>query len=140
MVIHKNKELYKNLNEDSIGNRIKKSRLLLGLDRNKLSKLIGIHYTNLSNLETNIDNITLKNARLLSMALKKPDHYFYDDYLKFITSDFPNKIKTWRTKKGYTQKDLAELLSCKRNAVGKWENGQLISRINFEKLKALGAT
>lgn len=128
-------ELYKNFSEKTIGNRIEKSRLIKNLSQYELSKLVGVNHSTIQDYESGMcypsPNILTKIASALNRSLQ----YFYDDYYKFIFSEYGSMIKSWRAKNNLTYWKAGKLTGIDYKSFKNWENGMLVGRIYFEKLK-----
>lgn len=127
--------LYKDLSETTVGNRIAKARLLKGYTQSKLASILIISHSTVADYEMNKCYPSPKLIIKIAKALDKPIEYFYDDYYKFIFSDFGKKIKAWRTSKGLTLWEAGKITNIDYRSIGKWENGVIMGRPYFEKLR-----
>lgn len=48
----------------------------------------------------------------------------FDDYLRFLDSDFSAALLTMRKRLGYTQKEMAERIGVNRSVYRDWEKGR----------------
>lgn len=122
----------------TIGGKIRYYRESKGLLLEDLSKLSNIHLYNLQKLETNKSIPTLETCDKLAKALNIPNHLIYNEYMIFITSDYPSQIKNLRSKLKLTQAQFAKQIGTERKRVSYWERGlQSPSPKYYEVLKSL---
>ena len=128
-------ELYKDFDEKTVGNRIEKSRLIKNLSQSKLGKLINVNHSTIQDYESGMcfpsTNILTKISKVLNM----PIEYYYDNYYKFIFSDYSNMIKNWRIKNNLSYWQAGKLTGIDYRSFKNWENGGAIDRFHYEKLK-----
>ena len=73
----------------------------------------------------------------ISKALNKSIEYYYDDYYKFIFSNYTHMIKNWRIKNNLSYWNAGKLIGIDYRSFKNWENGTtVINRVYYEKLKS----
>ena len=78
---------------------------------------------------------TLKACNAIGKALHIQPVLLFDDYLKFISSDYGTKIKQTRQKAGLSQREFGSMVGVTKKTIGKWERGGLIPfRKNYQRL------
>lgn len=130
-------ELYKNLCEKTVGNRIEKSRLIKNLSQYQLGKLVGINHSTIQDYESGMCFPSPDILVKISKALNKSIEYYYDDYYKFIFSNYTHMIKNWRIKNNLSYWNAGKLIGIDYRSFKNWENGTtVINRVYYEKLKS----
>lgn len=74
----------------------------------------------------------------ISKVLNRPIKYYYDDYYKFIFSNYSRIIKNWRIKNNLSYWHAGKLTGIDYRAFRNWESGisiTIINRVYYEKLK-----
>lgn len=62
----------------------------------------------------------------------------YDDYLRFLDSDFATTLLSARKRLGYTQKEMARRIGVNRSVYRDWEKGKKVStRGSFGKIAGI---
>ena len=129
-------ELYKNLCEETVGNRIEKSRLIKNLSQYQLGKLIGVSHSTIQDYESGMCFPSPAILVKISKVIKRSIEYYYDDYYKFIFSNYSNTIKNWRIKHNLSYWYAGKLTGIDYRTLKNWENGTtVINRVYYEKLK-----
>lgn len=129
------KELHKNLSEATIGNKIEKARLSNGFTQKYLAQLLNMTHSTIEDYESNKCYPSPRILIQIAKILKKPIEYFYDEYYKFIFSNFSDRIKNWRIKNDLTFWEAGKVTGIDYRAIRNWENGSTIDRNLFEILK-----
>ncbi|MCM1992796.1 helix-turn-helix domain-containing protein [Oceanirhabdus seepicola] len=98
MVINLYNSLYSHLQEDTLGKRIKKGRMVLGLSQSDLCELINIGRRTIDEYENDkvipSRDVMFKLCIFLGKDLIIGD----DEYLKFIINDYSKMLFEWRIK------------------------------------------
>ncbi|WP_231016200.1 helix-turn-helix transcriptional regulator [Clostridium guangxiense] len=131
------KELYKELPENTIGEKIIKLRLSHDMDREALAKTLHFHVDTIEGWE--IHNVMPQplNIKKLCNFFKVKPKYFHE-YYQFYFNNPEGKIKEWMVKNKFTYDKVAETLGISRSGVGSLLNGKLkASFYMYEKLKNL---
>ncbi|KZL93626.1 helix-turn-helix transcriptional regulator [Clostridium magnum] len=128
------KELYKDLDEPTVGNRIEKQRMIMNLSQRDLANVTGVSSSTIEDYESSRVSPSPNALLKMSKALRKPLECFYDDYYKFIFSDFKSIIKNWRIQNNLTLWQSGKLTGIEYRTIRKWENGKIINRTYFEKI------
>ncbi|SMC17080.1 Transcriptional regulator, contains XRE-family HTH domain [Clostridium acidisoli DSM 12555] len=124
--------LYKNLSEVTIGDRIKKLRLLKGYSQNYLGKLLDLSHSTIDDYESTRCYPSTNILNKIAKTLEKPIEYFYDDYYKFIFSNFGKRIKEWRTNNSLTLWEAGKITGIDFRSIQNWENGTIMDRTYFQ--------
>lgn len=128
-----------NLEENTIGEKIKKYRLAKNLKQIELGDLIGASRWTISEYEANkaipsFDH-RVKMAAVFEISPSElyPEHE--DDYFNFISGNFGAKIKNIRKSLGITQADLSKIIGIRAETISCWESQRKIpSMKNYNKL------
>jgi transcriptional regulator with XRE-family HTH domain len=129
-----------NLEDKTIGDMIKYHRLERGWSQSrlaaemKLSKNQGRYL--IKDYETRglypPKEISMKLAEVFNLETK----YFYDEYLEFLDNS-GEVILSLRKISYLSRTRIAELVGVTRETWTRWENGGIINRENYEKIKVL---
>ncbi|MBF8984013.1 helix-turn-helix transcriptional regulator [Lutibacter sp. B2] len=119
----------------TVGEKIQKQRLLLGLSQEEFAKKIGLTRNALNNYELGLAQLSRK--ALLKLLKIIDEDYLYDDvYLKFILSDYPSIIKKWRENHHLSLRQAAKISSVSSSAINSWEKQiYTIDRKSYDKVK-----
>lgn len=122
------KELYKELPENTIGEKIIKLRLSHDMDRETLAKTLHFHVDTIEGWE--IHNVMPQplNIKKLCNFFKVEPEYFHE-YYQFYFNNPEDKIREWMQKNGFTYGRAAEVLGISRSGMGRLLNGKL--KISF---------
>lgn len=119
----------------TIGSRIKYYRLLNNLTQEELAAKSGLDRVTIIRYENNQVDHSVDILNQIAAVLGIIPSIIYDDYLKFISSDYGRKIKHMRMRLGISQKHLGNLLGVHRKTISKWESEKSYpTRENFMKL------
>lgn len=122
----------------TIGGRLKYYRLEANLLQEDLSLLSGIHVSTIKRFENNKITPDINTCKKIAAALDINTDLLYDDYLQFITSEYPNIIKAYRKTTNLTQQQLADILNTSKKTVSCWERkAQYPSKPMYEYIKQL---
>jgi transcriptional regulator with XRE-family HTH domain len=121
----------------TVGGRIRYHRLKQGLTMDKLAKMAGLSKSLLIRYENNRVPQTLGACNAIATMLQTEPNLIYDDYLRFIASDYSEIIRQARVKEGLSQLALGCILSITKKTVGRWERGCLTpNRSSYLKLSS----
>lgn len=134
MVINFYAELNNNINENSIGDKIRKQRILKNFSQKQLAEKTGLSRSTIYDYERNAVPHSPISLLIISNILNKPIEYFDNsDYCNFILSDFPSKIKKWRIKNNINLVKASKLLGVDSRTIRNWEKGMtIIDKHSFE--------
>ena len=119
----------------SIGSRIKYYRLLNNLSQEELAVKSSIDRATIIRYENNSVNHSIDIIDKISKSLKIVPSIIYDDYFKFISNNYGDKIKQIRRKLNLTQKEFGEILNVNRKTISRWEKKESFpARQNYMKL------
>lgn len=125
-------ELYRDLDDTTVGNRIEKQRMIMNLSQRDLANIIGVSSSTIEDYESYNVYPSPETLVKISKALKKPIRYFYDDYYKFIFSNFKSVIKDWRMQNNLTLWQASTLIGIEYRSIQNWESGKIMSRAHFQ--------
>lgn len=130
-------ELYKNLSVNTIGDKLKKMRLMLGMTQQEFSQLLDIQRSAVNDYESNnilpAPDVIIKLSNILGK-----DSFKFDDYARFILSDYQDRLKKWRIDNKYSLRKVASIIEVCSTTYRSWENGtSYISRDSFYKNKSI---
>lgn len=133
------KELYKNLPENTIGEKIIKLRYMHNIERSELAKILNLHLDTLESWELhNVmpkPNSIKKLCKFFNVSLK----YFHNYYSIYFNNPGA-KIKKWKETKGLTYKQACTILNITHSGFGRLINGKINLSYNmYLKLEKLGA-
>lgn len=129
------KELYKDQKALTIGEKIQKQRLLLGLSQEAFAKKIGLTRNAINNYELGITQPS-REALLKLIKIIDKDYLCNDEYLQFILSDYPSIIKKWRENHHLSLRQSAKILGVSSSAINSGEKGiYTIDRKSYDKVK-----
>jgi len=98
----------------TVGEHIKKRRLDLGLKQTEVAARLGIHFTSLQLWERGVGDPGVKPL---------PDIIRFLGYVPFQCEATPgSRISFLRRCSGKTQEELAEMISCNPDTIGRWES------------------
>ncbi len=126
-------------NLNSIGDLIKKERLLRGWSQKELAAKLELSEKQgryiIKDYETRAlyppPELSMNLANLFKTRLK----YFYDEYYNFLDKNTDEILKCWRNKKSISVEKAAETFSVTKETWNRWENGGKMDRKNYEKFK-----
>jgi transcriptional regulator with XRE-family HTH domain len=132
-----NHDILQGLSEVTVGNRIRKQRLLKGISQEDLALAIAVADGTMDTYE--FDRAFPSPKVLIKIAdnLNIPLEYFYDDYYRFIFTEYDLIIKEWIKSNNLTTKHAAKVVGVSENVITNWKYKRYYpDRVQFEKLKA----
>lgn len=137
MVINFYEALYSILEENTLGKRLKKARLKLGLSEKQLSIKCNLSRGAICGYE-NESIYPSKQALLKLTKYIDKDYLCVDEYSKFLFSNYPKKLKEWRISNNLTLRTASKILAVSSSAIGSWEKGICsMDKENYQKIKAI---
>ena len=127
--------LYKDMPENTIGEKIRKQRAMHHLERNELAKLIGCHIDTVENWEN--ENVPPKsyNIEKLCNLFDVQSEYFHE-YYSILKMDYVKKILTYKNKNGLNYQQLGLLLGISESTIKRIINKKLVLSLKlFNELK-----
>lgn len=130
-------ELYNTLEENTLGQRLKKNRMKLGLSQKQLSIKCNISRGAIIGYEN--DSVHPSKEALIKLSKVIDLNYIcVSEYSKFILSNYSNIIKNWRIKNNLTVRKAAKILNVDSTTLNRWEKGTyMVSKNNYERVKAI---
>jgi len=130
--------LYKDLPEDTIGERIKKMRLKLNIDKVKFAKSIHCELKSVFLWETNKIIPDATSIKKISDTYNIPLDYFHDYY--YIYYNNPEEVfLKWKKENGYTYAAISRMLKCHTATIHTFINGKhKLSYNRYIELKKIG--
>lgn len=132
------KELYKDLPEDTVTQKINKIRKMHNLERDEFAKIIGHHWSTIQSWE--IDNVPPNphSIRDICSKFNLSLKYFGEYYYLYFNN--PGAIfKNWKEQKGYSYPQCAKLLSISDSGLKRFTRGSLnLSYSLYLNLKNIG--
>lgn len=127
-------KIYRLSENDTIGDRIKKLRKLQKLTSKELGEKIGVTGSGILGYENNKSypsaRIILKLYDLLGSDIA------CDEYSKFITSKYWERLTSWRNKNNLTKKNAAKILGLTESTLSYWENQKTyVTKYIYQKFK-----
>ncbi len=133
------KELYKDLPESTIAEKITKLRKMHNLEKEELAQLLGLHLDTIIGWE--VENVMPKpeNIKHLCEYFNLPLKYIHEYYNIYF--DSPGiKVRAWKDKNNYTYPDAMKLLNISHSGFARLLSGKInLSYDMYLKLKKLGA-
>ncbi|NFG03092.1 helix-turn-helix transcriptional regulator [Clostridium sporogenes] len=128
-------ELYDTLKENTLGQRLKKNRMKLGLSQKQLSIKCNINRSTIMDYEN--DSVHPSKEALIKLSKVIDLNYIcISGYSKFILSDYCSIIKNWRIKNKLTVREAAKVLNVDSSTLNRWEKDTyMISKGNYERIK-----
>jgi len=118
-----NEELYKDLPETTVGERIKKVRLRLHIDRIQFAKSIHCEIKTVVLWETNKIMPEATSIKKISDTYNIPLDYFHKYYSVYYNN--PQEVfLEWKKKNGYTYKDLGNMITSSGTTVHHFVSGR----------------
>ena len=106
---------------DTIGGKVRYFRKCQNMLQETLAIKADIDVCTIKRLENNQVVPTLETCKKISVALNIPTDFIYDDYLKFIDSDYSLFLKNLRKQLNLTQPQLAKELGLTKKTISFWE-------------------
>lgn len=138
LTLNLNKELYKALPEDNIGEKIRKQRLLHGLEKEKFCEMISTEEKSLEFWESNKIIPAPKSIKKICDLFNLPLDYFGEYYSLYYTH--PEKLfLEWKSRNGYSYKKCVSILECSESTLINFVNGKYgMSYDMYLKMKKVG--
>lgn len=111
--------------------------MIQNISQQELSNLIRCSRGTIDAFEDDAAYPSTKIIQRISEILNIPIEYFFDDYYRFVFSNFTEKLKKWRIDNHLSQKQASELLNVDSKTLFTWEKGNYMNRISFEKIKKI---
>ncbi|NFE82324.1 helix-turn-helix transcriptional regulator [Clostridium sporogenes] len=128
-------ELYDTLEESTLGKRLKKARMKLGLSQKQLSVKCNINRSTIMDYENNSIHPSKEALMKLSKVIDL-NYICISGYSKFILSDYSSIIKNWRIKNKLTVREAAKVLNINSTTLNRWEKGiYMVSKDNYERIR-----
>ena len=124
------------LTDNTFGERLRKSRLELGLSIPEVAKLCNVTKSVISGYECNRVNPTKDVLDLLSSKFDM-DYLCMEGYTKLVYSfnEFLDKLSLWINENNLTKEDAANKLGISRGLFRFWFNGGVIKVSTYNKIK-----
>ena len=124
-----------NFKEDTFGDRLRKSRIELGLSIPEVAKLCNVTNSIISGYECNRYYPTKKVLNLLSCKFDM-NYICLDGYTKLLYyfDIFLNKLKSWINENNYTRDVAANKIGVSRALLRYWFNGGIIKVSTYNKI------
>ena len=127
-----NKELYNTLPEDTIGEKIRKQRLLHGFEKEKFCEMISTEEKSLEFWESNKIIPAPKSIKKICNLFNLPLDYFSEYY--------PEKLfLKWKSRNDYSYKKCVSILECSESTIINFVKGKYgMSYEIYLKMKEVG--
>ena len=124
------------LTDNTFGERLRKSRLKLGLSISEVANLCNVTKSIISGYECNRYNPTKEVLDLLSSKFDM-DYLCMDGYTKLVYNfdEFLDNLSLWIKENNLTKEDAANKLGISRGLFRFWFNGGIISISTYNKIK-----
>ena len=124
------------LTDNTFGERLRKSRLKLGLSISEVANLCNVTNSVISGYECNRYNPTKEVLNLLSSRFDM-DYLCMKGYSKLVYNfdEFLDKLSLWIKENNLTKEDAANKLGVSRGLFRFWFNGGVISISTYNKIK-----
>ena len=124
------------LTDNTFGERLRKSRLELGLSISEVAELCNVTKSIISGYECNRYNPTKYVLNLLSSKFDL-DYLCMEGYTKLVYNfdEFLDKLNLWIKENHFTKEDAATKLGISRGLFRFWFNGGVISISTYNKIK-----
>lgn len=124
---------------ERIGGRIKYYRKLNNLRQKDIYEKIGIDKTTYIRYESNSEtNMHIEICNKICTAIGIDPSLVYDDYMKFIASDYSSIIRSFRKKHKLTHEKFGKLLKMDPKISARWERRVCEpSKTSYIKIKKL---
>lgn len=135
--LHIYQELYKDLPEETIAEKVIKLRCMHNLEREELARILNFHVDTLESWE--LCNVIPKpeSIKKLCEYFNVYINYFHEYYTIYYDRPYI-EIRKWKDKKQLTYPQITELLNITHSAFGRLVNGKLnLSYSMYLKLKEL---
>lgn len=109
--------------ETTVGNRIRKQRLLKGISQKELARYIGVADGTMDTYEFDRAFPSPEKLKKIAECLEVPVEYFFDEYYEFVFGDYGKKIKDWREKNKLSLKEAAMVVGVSERTLIGWERG-----------------
>lgn len=135
MKIDAKAELLNKLPETTVGNRIRKQRLLKGISQEELARYIGGADGTMDTYEFDRAFPSPEKLKKIAECLKVPVEYFFDEYYEFVFGDYAERIREWREKNKLTFKKASIVIGVSEKTFILWERGVgCPDRVKYERL------
>ena len=126
----------KKLTDNTFGERLRKSRLELGLSISEVAELCNVTKSIISGYECNRYNPTKEVLILLSSKFDM-DYICMECYTKLVYNfdEFLDNLSLWIKENNLTKEDAANKLGISRGLFRFWFNGGIISISTYNKIK-----
>ena len=115
-------------------------RRLRGLSKDELAVMIGVSAGEIVNYEKQFQEIYDDQAQKLAQALDMDSGLLLDDYTRFVSPGYGQRIKNIRNELGLSQNRFSQLLGVNRSTVSIWEiELHRPSRQNYQNILAIKA-
>ncbi len=94
-----------------------------------LALAAGLEVSTIKRLENNKSRPELATCKILAQALGIMPEMIYDEYLRFIDSDYASYIKDYRKQHNITQYQLSKLLDVTPKTIAHWEQNKAFPSI-----------
>lgn len=116
LTLNLSRELYKTLPEDTIGEKIRKHRLLYGLEKEKFCKMINTEEKSLELWESHKIIPVPKSIKKIYDLFNLPLDYFGEYYSLYY--NHPEKLfLEWKSRNGYSYKKCVIILECSESTI-----------------------
>ena len=124
------------LTDNTFGERLRKSRLELGLSISEVANLCNVTKSIISGYECNRYNPTKEMLDLLSSKFDM-DYLCMDGYTKLVYNfdEFLDKLSLWIKENNLTKEDAANKLGISRGLFRFWFNGGVISISTYNRIQ-----
>ena len=126
----------KKLTDNTFGERLRKSRLKLGLSIPEVASLCNVTKSIISGYECNRYNPTKEVLNLMSSKFDM-DYLCMEGYTKLVYNfdEFLDKLSLWIEENNFTKEDAATKLGISRGLFRFWFNGCVIKVSTYNKIK-----
>ena len=123
LTLNLNNELYKALPEDTIGEKIRKQRLLHGLEKGKFCEMISTEEKSLELWESHKIIPAPKSIKKICNLFNLPLDYFSEYYS--LDYNHPEKLfLEWKNRNGYSYKKCVSILKCSESTIINFVKGK----------------
>ena len=124
------------LSDDTFAERLRKSRLKLGLSISDIANLCNVTDSVISGYECSRYNPTKEVLNLLSSTFDM-NYLCMNGYVKLVYNfdKFLDKLHLWICENNFTKKDAANKLGISRSLIRYWFDGSVIKISTYNKIK-----